>query len=60
MQKRSSAITANMREHEHHHQPVKRIWSMPWFNSAEPDDAHERRVWRVRVAILDAVMYDAT
>lgn len=41
-------------------QLLKRIWSMPWFNSAESDDAHEFRVWRVRVAILDAVMYDAT
>ena len=32
---------------------------MPWFTAIEPDDEHERRIWRVRVAILDAVMYDA-
>jgi hypothetical protein len=33
---------------------------MPWFNESEPDNEHQRRVWRVRVAILDAVMYDVT
>jgi len=45
---------------ERYLQLLKRIWAMPWFDSTEPDAAHERRVWRARVAILDAVMYDAT
>jgi len=37
---------------------LKRIWSMPWFEAREPNSEHEHRIWRVRVAILDAVMYD--
>lgn len=37
---------------------MDRIWAMPWFNSDQPTDAHQLRVWRVRVAILDAVMYE--
>lgn len=41
-------------------QLLKRLWSTPWFQSPEPAADHERRIWRVRVAILDAVMYDAT
>lgn len=39
---------------------MKRIWSKPWFNEPEPDNEHGRRIWRVRVAILDAVMYEVT
>jgi HKD family nuclease len=38
---------------------LHRIWLMPWFTAPEPDNEHGRRVWRVRVAILDAVLYDA-
>lgn len=38
---------------------LKRLWSTPWFQSREPAAEDERRIWRVRVAILDAVMYDA-
>ena len=37
---------------------LKRIWSIRWFRSPEPDSEHERRIWRVRVAVLDAVMYE--
>lgn len=37
---------------------MKHLWSMPWFKSGEPADEHQRRVWRVRVAILDAVLYE--
>lgn len=39
---------------------MKRIWSMPWFTEPKPENEHGHRVWRVRAAILDAVMYDAT
>lgn len=39
---------------------MKRLWALPWFNSPEPKDVHQRRIWRVRVAILDAVMYEPT
>jgi hypothetical protein len=39
-------------------QLLKRIWSFPWFKAPEPDHQHELRIWRVRVAILDAVMYE--
>jgi hypothetical protein len=37
---------------------MKRLWAKPWFKSPEPIDKHQRRIWRVRVAILDAVMYE--
>jgi serine/threonine protein kinase/nucleoside phosphorylase len=38
---------------------LKQIWSMRWYREPEPDNERERRVWRARVAILDAVMFDA-
>ena len=34
------------------------IWSFPWWNSAEPDGIDERRIWRARVALLDALVYN--
>jgi HKD family nuclease len=34
------------------------IRQMPWFNAPEPDDENERRLWRNRVALLDALLYD--
>lgn len=37
---------------------LKRIWSMLWFTMPAPEDEHELRIWRARVAILDAIMYD--
>jgi HKD family nuclease len=37
---------------------VHEIWSLPWYLTPPPRDLLERRVWRYRVALLDAVMYD--
>lgn len=46
------------RDDDKYLQLLRRIWSTPWFRSPEPDDEHQRRIWRVRVAVLDAIMYD--
>ncbi len=35
----------------------ERIWSLPWYNSEEPKDPLEARVWAARVAMLDALVY---
>ncbi|MEX2387726.1 MAG: hypothetical protein WD534_07600 [Phycisphaeraceae bacterium] len=39
-------------------QIIERIWSFPWFVAREPDDEKEKRVWRARVALLDAMFYE--
>lgn len=36
---------------------LESIWAMPWWKAAEPKDPVEARVWRGRVALLDAVVY---
>ena len=36
----------------------EKLWSCPWFNSPEPTKKDELRVWRARVALLDAVLYE--
>jgi hypothetical protein len=36
---------------------ISEIWSYPWFVAPQPDDATEHRIWRVRVALLDAILY---
>ena len=37
---------------------VQRIRGTPWWNSPEPSDEHERKVWAGRAALLDAIYYD--
>jgi HKD family nuclease len=37
-----------------------RIWQMPWFTAREPDDRTERRIWKARVALIDAILYDVS
>ncbi len=39
---------------------LKRIWQLPWFNAPAPSDGLESRVWRARVALLDALFYVPT
>ena len=34
------------------------IWSLPWYQAAEPSDVQERRVWQARVALLDVLLYE--
>jgi hypothetical protein len=36
---------------------LERVWQMPWFNAPEPQDEQEKRIWKVRVALLDALFY---
>ncbi|MBK8205301.1 MAG: phospholipase D family protein [Planctomycetes bacterium] len=36
------------------------IWRMPWFSPPEPASGLELRVWRARVAMLDALFYVPT
>jgi len=36
---------------------IEIIRSSPWFASVEPEDARESKVWRARVALLDAILY---
>jgi hypothetical protein len=38
----------------------ERIWRFGWIRTSEPDTADERRVWHARVALLDALVYEAT
>lgn len=35
-----------------------RLWKMLWFKSEEPEKWDQRRVWRARVALLDAALYN--
>jgi len=35
-----------------------KLWSYPWFKSPEPINKNELRVWKARVALLDAVLYE--
>jgi hypothetical protein len=36
----------------------KRLWATPWFQESEPVGKKQRSIWRGRVALLDAVLYD--
>jgi hypothetical protein len=37
---------------------VQRIWRFPWFSAPVPNDEAEARIWRARVALLDAIFYE--
>lgn len=37
---------------------INEVWSYPWFAATEPDDATDHRIWRARVALLDAILYE--
>jgi len=37
---------------------VERIWQYPWFSAPKPKDESEARLWRARVALLDAIFYE--
>ena len=37
---------------------VNEIWSYPWFAAPAPNDTTEHRIWRARVALLDAIFYE--
>lgn len=37
---------------------IKEIWSYPWSKAPTPDDPTEQRLWRARVALLDAIFYE--
>jgi len=38
---------------------IERIWEFPWFSSPEPVAGRdEGRVWRARVALMDALIYE--
>lgn len=36
----------------------RKLWATPWFQSDEPSGKKQRTVWRGRVGLLDAVLYD--
>jgi hypothetical protein len=37
----------------------EQIWAFPWWSAPEPRVGRdEKRVWRARVALLDALLYD--
>lgn len=36
----------------------RRIWQLSWYRAARPRDPLQRRVWHVRAALLDALLYD--
>jgi len=36
---------------------IKQVWSFPWFKTLKPDDPTGQRIWRARVALLDAILY---
>ena len=36
----------------------ERLWALPWFSAAEPEDEDRRRVWAARVGLLDALLYE--
>lgn len=37
---------------------VEWIWQFPWFSAPKPRDVNGTRIWRARVALLDAIFYD--
>ncbi|NTX51840.1 phospholipase D family protein [Myxococcus sp. CA039A] len=37
---------------------LEQIWEYPWFSAPEPRGRQERRIWRARVALLDAIFYE--
>lgn len=39
---------------------LERVWQMPWCRSPSPTAGLEHRVWRARVAMLDALFYVPT
>ena len=38
---------------------IQRIHKSEWFNISEPQDMIEKELWKKRVAMLDAIFYDA-
>lgn len=36
---------------------LRKVWELPWHRSPEPKTKGERRLWRRRAAILDAMLY---
>jgi hypothetical protein len=36
----------------------ERIWQFPWFSAAMPDKSEAARIWKARVALLDAIFYE--
>jgi HKD family nuclease len=54
--KRIFNLTA--RSTKHYINLHKQIWSLPWFNSSPPHNLDEWRIWKARVALLDAILYE--
>jgi len=42
----------------HYIQALRRIWSLPWFQSPRPADGKPQIIWDHRVAILDSALYE--
>ena len=37
---------------------VARLMDSNWWNASEPDDPHQKRIWRGRAAFLDVMFYE--
>lgn len=43
---------------ENYAELLAKIYEYPWVNEAQPDNSDEWRIWRCRVALLDAFVYE--
>ena len=43
----------------HYRMFLGQLYAEPWFDSKEPSDAFERRLWLMRAALLDCFVYSA-
>jgi hypothetical protein len=49
---------ADLKTWQGYERTLRLLWKdAEWFRSAEPADAHMARLWRARVAIIDAIAY---
>lgn len=37
---------------------LDRLRTYPWYSAREPSDEYERELWRSRVGLLDAILYE--
>ncbi len=48
---------SELRNWEGYEGAIRVLWAATWFQSAEPTDSDMSRLWRARVALIDALVY---
>jgi predicted nucleic acid-binding protein len=37
---------------------LEEVWQLEWHKAAAPADAHQRKAWKRRAALLDSILYE--